>query len=132
MVKGSCLCGAVAFEVEKFSSDIYKCHCSKCRKAFGGASSASAISAEGAFAWTQGQEGIEQFSCESGYTRYFCSVCGSVLPQSIPGKASYWVPVGLLDGDPGLKLSLHIHTASKAPWEILDEHTKSLEQGFEF
>ena len=32
----------------------------------------------------------------------------------------HWVPVGLLDSDPGIRLKHHIHVDSKAAWEILD------------
>lgn len=55
MTKGSCLCGSIRFEVEAFGSDIYKCHCSKCRKGFGGASSAVALAPEEKFSWLQGK-----------------------------------------------------------------------------
>ncbi len=61
MTEGGCLCGAVRFAVGEFSSGIFKCHCSKCRKAFGGASSAAALAGEDAFSWLQGSEGIREY-----------------------------------------------------------------------
>ena len=60
MVTGGCLCGAVRFEVHEFSGGIFKCHCSKCRKAFGGASSAAALAPEAAFCWATGEEQIRR------------------------------------------------------------------------
>lgn len=130
MTTGSCLCGAVSFEVGAFCSKIFKCHCSKCRKAFGGASSAAALAHEGEFSWLQGSDMIRQFQAESGFLRCFCEHCGSILPQHLPAYKMQWIPAGLLDADPGILLATHIHVDSKAPWEILDDQTKRLDNGF--
>ena len=130
MTRGSCLCGAVAFAVEDFSSAIFKCHCSKCRKAFGGASSAAALAGENDFHWLQGSDGVREFQCESGFLRRFCPDCGSILPQFLPDHQLYWIPVGLLDSDPGIRLKQHIHVNSKADWEVLDQETRQHGEGF--
>ena len=130
MTTGGCLCGNVRFEVRDFSSGIFKCHCSKCRKAFGGASSAAALCPEGSFAWTRGEQGIREYRASSGFLRRFCPDCGSILPQRLEDYQQYWVPAGLLDGDPGIPLKQHIHVASKAAWEVLDEKTRQLPEGF--
>lgn len=130
MTEGGCLCGAVRFAVGEFSSGIFKCHCSKCRKAFGGASSAAALASEDAFSWLQGSEGIREYRSESGFTRRFCPACGSILPQYLPDHKVYWVPVGLLHSDPGIRLKQHIHVNSMAAWEILDEQARQHGEGF--
>lgn len=130
MVEGGCLCGAVRFAVREFSSGIFKCHCSRCRKAFGGASSAAALAPKDAFSWLQGQESIKEFQLVAGYRRRFCPTCGSLLPQYLPDYSLHWVPMGLLDTDPGIRLSQHIHVGSKAAWEVLDQDTPCLEEGF--
>lgn len=130
MTEGGCLCGAVRFVVKDFSSAIFKCHCSKCRKAFGGASSAAALAGEDSFTWLQGSEGVREFQCESGFKRRFCSDCGSILPQFLPDHKMHWVPVGLLDSDPGIRLKQHIHVNSRAAWEILDAETRQHGEGF--
>jgi hypothetical protein len=130
MTEGGCLCGAVRFRVEAFSSAIFKCHCSKCRKAFGGASSAAALASEPAFAWLQGSAAVREFQTASGFKRRFCPHCGSVVPQHLPEHATYWVPVGLLDTDPGIRLKQHIHVNSMAAWEVLDEQTRRHSEGF--
>ncbi|MFT4519130.1 MAG: hypothetical protein ACI9JM_001521 [Halioglobus sp.] len=130
MTRGGCLCGAVQFEVSEFSSPIFKCHCSLCRKAFGGASSSATVVNEDAFRWVAGSETIKQYTTPSGFMRFFCASCGSLLPQFLPDFKLQWIPVGLLDSDPGVPLKHHIHVGSKAPWEVLDEKTKRLDQGF--
>lgn len=131
MTEGGCLCGAVRFSVREFRGGVLKCHCSKCRKAFGGASSAAAICAEDAFAWVDGESGIREYRTPSGFLRRFCGDCGAILPQYLPEYSAYWVPAGLLEADAGLSLRHHIHVDSKAAWEVLDEHTPALGQGFD-
>ena len=130
MTEGRCLCGAVCFAVEAFNSGIFKCHCSKCRKAFGGASSAAALVAQDKFSWLEGEDSVREFRCESGFLRRFCPTCGSILPQYLTDYDLYWVPVGLLESDPGIRLKQHIHVHSKAAWELLDEHTRQHPEGF--
>ena len=130
MTAGSCLCKAVAFEVSGFSSGIYKCHCSKCRKAFGGASSAAVLVDEAAFQWLRGGDRVRLYETESGFKRYFCECCGCLLPQLVASLGLFWVPAGLFDEDPGVALATHIHVDSKAPWEVLDEQTPCLQEGF--
>tara|TARA_B110000503_G_scaffold19879_1_gene29707 strand:+ start:32772 stop:33170 length:399 start_codon:yes stop_codon:yes gene_type:complete len=130
MITGSCLCGAVTFGVTQFSSAIFECHCSKCRKAFGGASSAAALVARDKFSWLQGEEGVRKFQCKTGFARCFCSDCGSIVPQFLAEHQLQWIPVGLLDSDPGIRLKHHIHVDSKAAWDILDGETRQLGEGF--
>ena len=130
MTVGSCLCKAVSFEVSEFSSGIYKCHCSKCRKAFGGASSAAVLVDDTAFQWLRGSDRMRVYETDSGFKRYFCDCCGCLLPQSVERLGLVWVPAGLFDEDPGLALASHIHVDSKASWEVLDEETPCLPAGF--
>lgn len=131
MTEGGCLCGAVRFSVKEFRGGVFKCHCSKCRKASGGASSAAAICPSEALVWLRGEDGVREFRTASGFLRRFCDSCGSILPQYLQDYNAYWVPVGLLDSDAGLRLQHHIHVASMAPWDVLDEHTPTLSQGFD-
>jgi len=130
MTEGGCLCGAVRFAVGEFSSGIFKCHCSKCRKAFGGASSAAALASEDAFSWLHGSAGIREYHSDSGFKRRFCPDCGSILPQFLPDHKVYWVPVGLLDSDPGIRFKQPNHGNSMAAWEILDNQTRQHGEGF--
>ncbi|MFK7975086.1 MAG: GFA family protein [Halioglobus sp.] len=128
---GGCLCGNVRFEVSSFASGVFKCHCSKCRKAFGGASSAAVLVPEQAFTWLTAHDTQREFQTPSGFMRRFCGDCGSILPQHLPDFQMQWVPAGLLEGELPLQLKQHIHVASKANWEILDDQTRHLEQGFD-
>lgn len=130
MIHGSCLCGAVGFEVAEFCSGVFKCHCSVCRKTFGGASSAVVLAGELHFAWLQGIDTARRFQLHEGYSTCFCATCGSLLPQHLNSLGLYWIPAGLLDGDPGLVLERHVHVDSRAAWEVLDSHTEQLPGSF--
>lgn len=130
MIQGSCLCGAVGFEVAEFCSGVFKCHCSICRKVFGGASSAAVLADEQHFTWLRGLDTVSRFQPRAGYATCFCTTCGSLLPQHLDSQGLYWIPAGLLDGDPGLVLERHVHVASRAAWEVLDSHTERLSEGF--
>jgi hypothetical protein len=130
MTSGACLCGAARFEIARFASGIFKCHCSKCRKAFGGASSAAVLVPADAFQWRSPTDEQREYQTPSGFRRRFCAHCGSILPQDLPEHGMVWVPAGLLEDDAGLTLKQHIHVASKARWEILDDQTRHLDEGF--
>ena len=54
MTKGSCLCGAVAFEAGD-QIELRNCHCSRCRKARGAAFAANLFVPAGAFRWLRGE-----------------------------------------------------------------------------
>ena len=130
MYTGSCLCGAVRYEITGRISPIILCHCSKCRKATGSAFHSGSLCRPTKFRWASGQDRITTFSTPSGYTTHFCSTCGSPVP-SPPNADGYVVlPTGALDQDPGSRAWAHIFVGSKAPWfEITDELPKFPEHG---
>jgi len=130
-IEGACLCGEVRFAVERFSGGVFKCHCSKCRKAFGGASSAAVLAPGDALTWLRGADGVREYRTESGFLRRFCPDCGSILPQYLPDYRKYWIPAGLLEADPGLSLTAHIHVDSMAPWEVLGGDARRHPEGFD-
>ncbi len=122
MTNGSCLCGAVAFEVAGPIHGIWFCHCSKCRRANGAAFQAGAVCESASFRWLRGEERTAQYRMPSGYRRAFCATCGSPAPMYVEDTPYVWLPVGALDGDPGIRPTHHIFVGSKAPWfEITDK-----------
>lgn len=117
MMRGSCLCGAVQFQVIGPYSKIGLCHCSLCRKASGAGFTAVIALAEESLQWLAGQHLVRQFERPSGYGLSFCGQCGSPVPDPDLRRTMYRVPVGLLDGDPPLAVGDHIFVASKAEWD---------------
>ncbi|HDZ45593.1 hypothetical protein LCGC14_0097060 [marine sediment metagenome] len=115
-MRGECLCGGVAFEIEGELPNLYQCHCSLCRKATGSAANAATFVDEQSFRWMSGQSNIRSFQKPTGYRSDFCSVCGSPVPNKLRDTDLIWVPAGLLDGATFSQISVHLHLSSAATW----------------
>ncbi len=57
-LKGSCLCGAVRYQVEQLDMPIAHCHCVTCRKAHAAAYASTAGVMREHFRWGRGREAI--------------------------------------------------------------------------
>ncbi len=126
MIKGSCACGGIRFEIEAVSL-LTHCHCTICRKLTGASFATYAHVEKAKFHWLAGEEWISRYKLAPGSFRAFCRVCGSLAPGQAPYLTTVSVPAGLLDDDPGVRPRLHVFTASKAPWwEISDDLPKHL------
>ena len=123
MLRGSCLCGGVRYEISGPLSYPLNCHCSMCRKAHGAAFRSRARVKADDFRWTQGAELLTYYESSPGNHRGFCRACGSPLLSRFDNDpSSYGLPLGALDDDPGIKPGFHVFVASKAPWyDITDE-----------
>jgi len=115
---GSCLCGAVGYEIRPPYAFFQYCHCSRCRKFSGSAHAANILVAEGQFVWTQGEDQVRRYEVPDAkyYCTAFCAVCGSSLPWRTRNGKFVLVPAGTLDDDPGAALERNIYWASRAPW----------------
>ena len=122
MLRGSCLCGRVAYQIRGAPKLMYHCHCGTCRKANGASLATNLIVAAEDFAIVSGAESLSAFESSPRKNRYFCSRCASpIYSQAEATPQIVSVRSGTLDGDPGLRPSLHTHVASRAPWdEICD------------
>lgn len=113
---GSCLCGAVRFEVHGRFQRFYLCHCSHCRKDTGSAHAANLFSATATVEWLSGADGVATYTLPgTRHARTFCTTCGSALPHS-EGRMLV-VPAGSLDSPVEIKPNAHIHIASRADWD---------------
>ncbi|MGB5474712.1 MAG: GFA family protein [Gammaproteobacteria bacterium] len=93
------------------------CHCSRCRKAFSGASSAYAelVDTE-LFAWVSGSENLQNYSSQQDWGLVFCKTCGTTICGTHKGRV-HGVALGTVNGDPGVEIEAHIFVGSKAPWD---------------
>ena len=119
---GSCLCGAVRFEVTEPFTRVTQCHCASCKKLSGGPGTVNGQVASAAIRILDGQELLQTYQPPEGSAKTFCRSCGSNLfgagwPQS--ERAS--VRLTTLDVAPERKPELHIFTCSVAPWETLPD-----------
>ena len=117
MIRGSCLCGGVRFEFPRAVTPIGMCHCSLCRKVSGAASNASLLVPTSELEWLAGEDLLQVYTRPTGWRTTFCRTCGSPLPELHPSGGAYWVPAGVLDDDPGVRIGGHIFVGSKAPWD---------------
>lgn len=122
MIRGSCLCRAVQYEITEPLQEMSSCHCSMCRKAHGAAFATYAQTAAKAFRFTVGEDHVRRYRSSPPVQRCFCGECGSnllFLFDSMP--EAVWVAAGTFDDDPGIRPGSHIFVGSKAPWyEITD------------
>ena len=123
MIRGSCLCGGVKFEIERATGPFELCHCSRCRKVSGSAYLTWLRVLREDFRFVQGADLIRTFELpvrESppAYDTSFCTRCGSQVPNpSKTGEPSFEIPAGALDDDPGIRPDKHIYVDFKAPWD---------------
>lgn len=129
-ITGECFCGAVRYEITGRLHDARSCHCSRCRKAFSAQASAYALVDPQDFRWVAGEERLNTYTGDQGFGLRFCGTCGSTL-CGIFQDTVHGVTLGCINGDPGVEIARHIHTGSKAAWEILPQGINAFENAFE-
>jgi len=121
-ITGRCLCGRVRFEVSEPLLEAEYCHCKRCQRRTGTTASASALTAPGTFRVTEGEELLGAFKPDDGWHDYFCRECGGHLyGQSHEDPRLICVPMGAIDGDPGVRPAFHQFVAYAAPWDPLPD-----------
>ncbi|MFQ5515204.1 MAG: GFA family protein [Myxococcota bacterium] len=123
-VGGSCLCGAVAYEINGGLAWLRSCHCSRCRRARSAAHATNGFASPERFRWLRGESHLAQYDLPDAerFANVFCRICGSCLPRVDASRGYVLIPAGSLDDDPGGRVREHIFVASKAPWfEIEDQ-----------
>ena len=114
MHQGSCLCGAVRFEVDGDLPGPDACHCGKCRKHSGHyfastdvPKSAVTIHGEDKVSWYQSSEKVR---------RGFCAICGSSLFWDPTWGDKIAVAMGAFDTPTETHLHVHIFVADKGDY----------------
>jgi hypothetical protein len=124
-IRGACVCGAVAFEIDEPFAAFQYCHCSRCRKKSGSAHCANAFVPRAQFGWVRGEEHVKRFDLEgSRWSSAFCATCGSAMPWLNRPGTMFLVPAGSLDDATTEKPRRNIHFASRAHWYT---HASTLE-----
>ena len=116
IVKGSCLCDAIEYEVELISDKIFNCHCSMCRKSHGAAFATQAFAKGETLKFFKGEDILAEYQGRRGI-RTFCSKCGSRLMNYAADKSQYLsVALSSVDSVIDVQPIAHAFTGSKAFW----------------
>ncbi|MGB8815565.1 MAG: GFA family protein [Paracoccaceae bacterium] len=103
---GSCLCGAVAFDITGPARDVWACHCTQCRKWSGHFWAASSAALTDFHLIRQG--GLAWYRASPTAKRGFCRDCGASLFWIPDGEDRIAFAPGALDAPTGLALTQHI------------------------
>ena len=127
VLKGSCLCGARAYEIYGELDGVYVCHCSICRKASGANGNWILIVPAERFRWVRGEDHGVTFALSETYSITRCKTCGTPLPAEVDPKNVY-VTAGTLDTPLGKGIRMHLFCASKSDWDGDDADTRSFDE----
>ena len=116
---GSCVCGAVQYQITGPLKQIIACHCRTCRKQN---SHVLAFTA----AWSDDlklvqERGLKWYHSSETGRRGFCSECGSTLFFATEGDNKISIAAGTLDETSDLNLVAHIFVASKGDYYSIDD-----------
>ncbi|HYA08450.1 MAG TPA: GFA family protein [Gaiellaceae bacterium] len=119
---GGCLCGGVRFEVTEPLRDAGYCHCTRCQRRTGTASSVSGGIVPGSLRIVSGRELVTDYRPPEGFVKVFCRACGSALWSRHPDNPDVIaVRLGVFDGDPGVRPSWRQFVAYAVPWEPIPD-----------
>jgi hypothetical protein len=120
---GSCLCGAVRFEIAGAFQRFFLCHCEYCRKDTGSAHAANLFATKAVLTWLSGEDKVRQFNLpETRHGKCFCGTCGSALPMMQRNGELLVTPAGSLNSEVPIRPDGHIFLSSRAHWDRdLDE-----------
>lgn len=122
ILKGSCLCGAVKYQVTGEPKRFYHCHCSRCRKATGTGHASNMFFQPAALKWLSGEEQVRVFKVPEAkrFTNSFCATCGGRLPRQAKDSDVVLIPAGSLDDEAPIKPQARIFSGSRASWSCAD------------
>jgi hypothetical protein len=121
-LRGGCLCGAVAYEVDDAFVYAQNCHCSQCRRATGSAFKPFGGIPRDRLSLVRGEGALLRYGDGPDACDMHCGTCGSLLWSVVREGAWVHVALGTLADAPSLRPTAHIFVGSKAPWhEITDD-----------
>ena len=114
MHKGSCLCGAVRFEVAGELTPPDACHCAQCRRQSGHFWASTDVPR--AAVTLEGGDGVTWFRASEKVRRGFCATCGSFLFWEPIGRDTIAIAMGAFEAPTGTRLARHIFVADKGDY----------------
>ena len=134
MVKftGSCLCGAIRYEVKSEPIRVAHCHCDDCRRATGSSFATNVFVKAEDLVVLQGSPGSFQHLSGSGatMTKEFCGDCGSQLFSfGSRGQGVKGVKVGSIDDASFVRPQIEVFVSRALPFTRLSDDTEQFEEG---
>ena len=120
-IHGACLCGTLRFQVTQPLTAMLHCHCSRCRKMHGAPFATFATTPIDSLRWLSGRDAVVTHAAAPGGPRHFCGICSSPAPSTLESLGIAFIPVGLLEDDPGLRPQGHLFVGSKAGWHDIGD-----------
>jgi hypothetical protein len=117
---GSCLCGAISFEVGAPFELARYCHCHRCQKRTGTSCSANARVARDAVE-IEGAEHIRTLAPADGAPKHYCGECGGHVFSGPLDAEKLVIRLGAIDGDPGIRPEYRQWVSSAAAWEEIPD-----------
>lgn len=126
---GSCLCGAVRFEIDGNLTSPRFCHCEHCRKFAGTSPATWAMAKTSELSVLSGGDDVGKYNSGRGL-RCFCRTCGSpVWFESLGHPHITAIPLGVLDETDVAPPQMHLWTGSMPTWcaihDALPQHEKN-------
>jgi hypothetical protein len=114
MHRGSCLCGAVTFEVNGALAPPDACHCTICRKVSGHVFASTDVPRS--IVKIHGEDKLTWYRSSEKVRRGFCSTCGSPVFFDPIHKDWIGIAMGAFERPTNTKLAIHIFVADKGDY----------------
>ena len=117
MLKGSCLCGSVAYSAAGPVESASHCYCTMCQKQHGAGAGSYANVARAGLTIERGEAFITEYASSEHGRRAFCQRCGSTLfwrSEQSPERIA--VTLGTLDSPFTGEVSRELHADTRPSW----------------
>ncbi len=123
--RGSCLCGAVTFEVNGDLAGPDGCHCGMCRKHSGHFFASTDVPRTALT--VHGAESVKWYQSSDKARRGFCGTCGSSLFWDPAARDWIGVAMGAFDTPTATRLAVHIFVAEKGDYYDIADGVKQFQ-----
>ncbi|WP_095146420.1 GFA family protein [Pseudomonas sp. Irchel s3b6] len=116
---GSCLCGAVHYQLSSALKAITHCHCRRCQKAHGAAFATYGSVPGSALSLIDPTAALKAYESSPGVTRQFCGDCGaSLFWRDSQGPYADWISIAIATLDTPMPPARKKHSCldQKACW----------------
>ena len=123
MIKGSCLCGEVKYELTGSINEVAVCHCTQCKRAQGTPFATNAPVELAKCKFSNNSDSIKAYFSSPNKKRVFCDNCGTPISfrsQAMSGMMHLYLAA--LDDPEKFQPTLHVSHEEKLRWyEIGDD-----------